>query len=157
MSRISLEQLADIEEIKQLKYKYCRFCDDGYDPDGIASCYAENGGLGGTPEKPQIQGREALRNLFRTQSQLFPFAIHSVHNPIIEVTGDHATGSWQLFQPCTINRPEGLEAAWIAGSYSDIYVREAGRWVFEWVNTSLHFVTPFSDGWIKTPMAMPGM
>lgn len=155
MPTFSYEQLSDIEEIKQLRYKYCRYCDDSYDPDGIASCYAENGGLGGTPEKPLIKGREAIKNIFLTQSDVFPFAIHTVSNPIIEVNGDRATGLWQLFQPCTINRPDGPEAVWIAGTYSDIYVREQGRWVFEWVDTTLLFVTPHRDGWVKTPMAMP--
>ena len=38
-----VQRLEDIEEIKQLKAAYCRFCDDGYDPDGIASLFTDDG------------------------------------------------------------------------------------------------------------------
>jgi hypothetical protein len=151
----SLVYLRDIEEIRQLKYRYCAYCDDGYDADGIASCYAKNGAFGSRIGEPHVQGRDAIRDAFRGQSKIFPFAMHRVSNPIIEVTGDRATGAWTLFQPCTVNRPDGPEAAWIAGGYSDIYVREDGQWLFEFVAIKMHFVTPYADGWVKTPMAMP--
>ena len=35
-----LTHLEDVREIEQLKYRYASFCDDGYNPDGIASLFA---------------------------------------------------------------------------------------------------------------------
>ena len=149
-----LRYLRDIEEIRQLKYRYCAYCDDGYDPDGIASCYTRDGAFGTIPSEPHVRGRDAIRAVFREQPKIFPFAVHNVGNPIISVDGDRAAGKWQLFQPCTINQPDGPEAAWISGEYSDIYVREEGEWLFEWVGIKMLFVTPYADGWVKTPMAL---
>ena len=41
-----LQVLEDIEAIKRLKARYCAQCDDGYNPDGIASLFVEDGGVG---------------------------------------------------------------------------------------------------------------
>ena len=38
-----LQVLEDIEAIKRLKARYCAFCDDGYNPDGIAGLFVEDG------------------------------------------------------------------------------------------------------------------
>ncbi|MBV8360284.1 MAG: nuclear transport factor 2 family protein, partial [Deltaproteobacteria bacterium] len=37
------QRLEDIENIKQLKARYCAFCDDNYNPQGIASLFTEDG------------------------------------------------------------------------------------------------------------------
>ena len=38
-----IQRLEDIEAIRNLKAKYCAFCDDGYDADGIASLFVDDG------------------------------------------------------------------------------------------------------------------
>ena len=38
-----VERLNAIEDIKQLKARYCQLCDAGYDPDGIAAMFVEEG------------------------------------------------------------------------------------------------------------------
>ena len=38
-----VQRLTDIEDIKQLKLRYAFFCDDNYNPDGLASCFTEDG------------------------------------------------------------------------------------------------------------------
>ncbi len=38
-----LQSLEDQEAIRRLKMHYARFCDAGYDPDGIASLFMEDG------------------------------------------------------------------------------------------------------------------
>ena len=37
-----LKVIEDIEEIKRLKARYCAYCDDNYDADGIASLFIES-------------------------------------------------------------------------------------------------------------------
>jgi len=47
--------------------------------------------------------------LLRQSAKAFPFAIHNVMNPMIEVSGDAARGRWHLLQPLTMAR--GNQAA----------------------------------------------
>ena len=104
-----LKVLEDIEEIKVLKRRYCAYCDDNYDVDGLISLFTEDaawdGGIRGKNE-----GREEIRKFFQNAPQRLPFAIHMVLNPIIEVNGDTANGTWYLFQPCTF--ADGNRAVW---------------------------------------------
>jgi hypothetical protein len=47
LTKLTLEQrlarMESIEEIKQLKARYAHHLDNGYDPQGIASLFAEDG------------------------------------------------------------------------------------------------------------------
>src|SRR5262245_66436627 len=80
MSRLEqLEQrvwaLEDVNAIRHLKTRYAAYCDDHYNPDGIAALFTagavwESQGLG------RFEGREAIRALFRGASHIFSFAIH---------------------------------------------------------------------------------
>jgi len=55
-----VRRLEDIEAVKQLKYRYAAFCDQDYDPDGLAPLFTENaiwdGGIMG-----RYEGRDAIR------------------------------------------------------------------------------------------------
>ena len=134
--------LEDIEEIKKLKARYCAYCDDSYDADGIAGLFTEDavwdGGIRG-----RADGREEIRQFFQRAPQRLPFAVHMVMNPIIEVNGDAATGVWYLFQACTYSE----------GRYDEEYVRVGGQWKFRSLKLTSHFWTPFDEGWAKTKFA----
>ena len=142
-----IKALEDIEEIKKLTARYCAYCDDSYDADAIADLFTEDavwdGGMRGRAE-----GREGIRDFFARSSQRLPFAIHMVMNPIIEVEGDTAKGTWYLFQPCTF--AEGDQAVWGSARYDDEYVRINGRGMFQNLKLTSHFWTPFDQGWVKT-------
>ena len=79
MAELTLEQqvarLAAIEDIKQMKARYCHYADHGYDPDGLASLFVEDahwdGGQFGVYE-----GREAIREFFTGIGDDIVFAIH---------------------------------------------------------------------------------
>jgi ketosteroid isomerase-like protein len=142
-----IKAIEDIEEIKKLKARYCAYCDDSYDADGIAELFTEDaiwdGGIRGRAE-----GREGIRDFFTRASQRLPFAIHMVMNPLIEVEGDTAKGTWYLFQACTF--AAGDQAVWGSARYDDEYVRIDGRWMFQNLKLTSHFWTPFDQGWVKT-------
>ena len=89
-------RLADIEKIKNLEARY-------YDADGIASLFIEDGIFDGGLSRPVSEGREAVRQRFQGDPERIPFAVHMVMNPIIEVDGNTAKGSWYLFQTCTFS------------------------------------------------------
>ena len=84
-------------------------------------------------------------------SRTRPFAIHMVLNPVIEVDGDEATGTWYLFQPCTY--AEGNQAVWGSARYDEEYVKVDGRWMFKYLTLTSHFWTPFDKGWVETQFA----
>ncbi len=141
-----IQVLEDVEAIKKLKARYCLYCDNNYDADGIAALFTEDAVWdGGTFGK--CEGREAIRTFFRGAPKIFPFAIHQVMNPIIEVQGDKATGSWYLFQPATL--AEGNQAVWLAARYAEEYVRVGGEWKFKHLKVSASFLTPYEQGWAK--------
>ena len=145
-----LKALEDVEEIKRLKARYCGYCDDNYDADAIAGLFTEDavwdGGIRG-----RADGREEIRRFFVRASQRLPFAVHMVMNPIIEVDGDTAKGSWYLFQACTY--AEGDQAVWGSGRYEEEYVRVNGKWMFQNLKLTSFFWTPFDQGWAKTRFA----
>src|SRR5215471_14190058 len=111
-----VQMLEDVDAIKRLKHRYCAYCDDNYNPDGIAGLFVEDavwdgGGFG------RYAGRDAIRNFFRGAPKLFSFAAHQVLNPIIKVDGNRATGEWKLFQPCTLEGKGGPRAMWLSAIY----------------------------------------
>jgi SnoaL-like domain len=144
-----VRRLEDIEALKQLKHRYAAFCDQNYDPDGLAPLFTDNaiwdGGAMG-----RYEGREAIRTFFSEADKVVPFAIHHVTNPIIEVDGDRAAGRWYLWQPCIFSPPG--EALWMAGRYFDKYRREEGVWRFEHVQIELRMLSPYEAGWARLRM-----
>jgi hypothetical protein len=141
-----IQTLEDIEAIKRLKARYCGYCDNGYEPDSIASLFTEDGvwdgGLFGRSE-----GREAIRKFFSGASKMLPFALHYVMNPIIEVNGNTAKGTWYLFQTCTF--AEGNQAVWGAAKYTEEYVKQGSEWKFKNLKVDSAFWTPYDQGWAK--------
>jgi ketosteroid isomerase-like protein len=143
-----LRALEDAEEIKRLKIRYAAACDNNYDADAIAELFAEDaiwdgGSLG------KAVGRGKIRAFFRRAPEFFPFAIHHVMNPLIEVNGDRATGQWYLLQPATMAK--GNQAVWLAATYHDEYVRLDGKWMFQHLQVTAKFLTPYDQGWAKKP------
>ena len=141
-----IQTLEDIEEVKRLKHRYCAACDDNFNADAIASLFTENAVWDGG-DFGKLEGREAIRSFFQKASQNMPFAIHMVLNPIIEVNGDTAKGTWYLFQSCTFADPD--RAIWGSARYDDEYIRVDGRWMIRNIKVTSNFWTPFDQGWVK--------
>jgi SnoaL-like domain len=143
-----VQTLEDLEAIKKLKARYCLYCDNHYDADGIASLFTEDGVWDGG-DFGKYDGREAIRTFFRGAPKVFPFAIHQVMNPIIDVQSDKATGSWYLFQPATRAEGSQTQAVWLAARYQEEYVRVGSEWKFKHLKVFASFLTPFDQGWVK--------
>jgi hypothetical protein len=120
-----IQRLEDIEAIRQLKARYCAICDDAHDPDRIGGIFAEDGewearGIG------HARGHAEIRALFVGFQRAISYSQHMVMNPVIEVSGDRATGVWYFFGAFTFR--EGNQARWQAARYHDDYVRVNGEW-----------------------------
>jgi len=144
-----IQRLEDLEALKQLKFRYAGYCDRDYDAEHLAPLFTRDavwdGGVLG-----RFEGREAIRDFFAGASAVMPFAIHHVTNPVIEVSGDRATGQWYLWQPCV--HSTGNQALWMAGRYDDEYHREDGEWRFAHVKIDLRMLSPYEHGWSEARM-----
>ena len=141
----TVQRLADIEDIKQLKARYASACDDDYDADRLAALFAEDAVWDGSI-MGYAEGREAIREFFANASSQVPFAVHQVSNPLIEVDGDTATGQWFLWQPMVF----GDQALWMSAVYNDQYVRIDGQWLYRHLKLTIRMLTPFEEGPAKT-------
>jgi hypothetical protein len=149
-----LQRLEDIEAIKQLKARYCEICDSNHDPERIASVFAKDGiwesisnpgsgqdGLG------IARGHEQIRELFTEFQKLFSFSQHNLMNPVIEVDGSQARGSWYLFGPFTMR--ESNEATWGACRYRDDYEKIGGQWKHKHLRAEIQLLAPYGKGWAR--------
>jgi hypothetical protein len=142
-STSSIARLIDIEDIRRLKYQYAALCDENYNPEKLADLFTSDaiwdGGIFGIQT-----GQAAIRDFFASSEKLVEYAIHYVGNPIIDVNGDTAKGSWYLWQRLVVR--EKRQAYWLIAKYSDDYVRVDGRWKFAHVRLIVESFTRYEDG-----------
>ncbi|WP_290815364.1 nuclear transport factor 2 family protein [Halovivax sp.] len=87
--------------------------------------------------------------------EILPFTRHTVHNPLIEVDGDTATGKWYL--DCPTITGDG-EAIWLQGTYEHEFRRADGEWLISKFTFEPTYATPFDRGWAEQPFVedIPG-
>ena len=146
-----VETLESVEAIKRLKHQYCAYCDDGYDADGIAAQFVEDGIWDGGDDFGRYEGREAIHAHFNRVSSQIVFAGHLVMNERLDVDldSDSARGRWWIIMPATIVMEGVKTAVWLLGEYDDRYVRRDGTWMFESLTVDIHFIKPHKDGWVE--------
>lgn len=153
-----IKRLEDIEEIKKLKATYCYLCDAGLDKpenrDELLSRFTDNATVDfGLGEGSRFEGPEGLKLFFGTVvPSAVSFCIHMVHNPIIEVSGDRATGRWYYEAPTT-DTATG-KAQWMMGTYFEEYVRDNGEWKFQSIKTVWKYISPYDEGWARNRGAL---
>lgn len=151
--RAILNELRDIEAIKRLKARYCHLVDasrwdelaDLFTEDAICD-YAFFG---------SFEGRDRIVNKFFRElvSSASSFNAHMVHNPVIDVRGDTASGTWYLTAHTTIQPAN--QAVWVMGIYHDEFRRVAGEWRLSSLKFEFKYYTRYEDGWAKMPMWDP--
>lgn len=139
-----LEELRDIEAIKQLKAEYCDVCDDAHDPDRIVGIFTEDCIWEGEGVAT-ARGHAELRALFQDFARRVSFSQHNVFNPRIRVEGDRAWGTWYLLGPFTFR--EGNRALWVAVRYEEEYVKQDGRWKIRHLRGIGRMAAPHELGW----------
>jgi hypothetical protein len=142
--RIAL--MEDIEAIRKLKARYCAVCDNDHNPDDIVKLFALDGiwegdGIG------SHKGHAAIRALFESFRARISFSQHNVMNPVIEVNGDRAHGTWYFLGPFTFRK--GNRAMWLAARYEEDYVRVGGEWKFQHLRAIGRMAAPYETGWAK--------
>jgi hypothetical protein len=123
---LSLQDLVDIRDCEQLKYRYCRLLDQKrFDELGellVEDCTVSYGGGAIT-----LRGRATVTDyLQKAMGDTRILTSHLVSHPEIDVRGDEATASWALVD-VVIHQDSGV-AIRGASYYDDRYVRTPAGW-----------------------------
>jgi ketosteroid isomerase-like protein len=124
----TLQQLSDIEDIRQLKHRYFRAIDTG-DAALLATLFTEDVTIDyrGGAYRAQLQGRANMLDFIGTAFNSDIVAQHHGHSPEISMTGDHtATGTWYLED--RFIDPERQQDTVGTALYRDRYRRDPDGW-----------------------------
>jgi len=138
-----IRELADTEAIRDLARLYAHYVWRN-DAAAVVDLFAEDGEMDTSLEAP-ITGKAALLEAFERMiggGDFQPF----VHNHVIDLTGDEATGT------CYVDLRATQDGKSMIGSgfYEDCYVREQGTWKIQSRELTLRFFVPLADGWVGT-------
>ncbi|MBV8981946.1 MAG: nuclear transport factor 2 family protein [Acidimicrobiia bacterium] len=137
-----LQQLLDIEAIKQLKARYFR-CMDTKDWSGFRDVFTDDAVL-----EAEGRVREGGENIAGFISKLLAdvVTVHHGHMPEITLTGpDTATGVWAMFD--YVEFPDHPEASFRGyGHYAEEYVRGDGGWRIRHLTLTRLRVDPLGGG-----------
>lgn len=100
-----------------------------------------------------VTSKPALLEVLRKTEESTAMMVHMLTTPLIEIDGDRATGSWYLFGMVTSKTPDGEAARWVHGRYDNAYARVGEQWKISRLSYRYTFLTPYDEGWAKTPMA----
>jgi hypothetical protein len=125
----ALRRLLDLEEIKQLKARYCLYLDTK-EWDAWGELFTEDIVVEGT--KQPDGGRDAFVNGV-SESLADVQSCHQVHSPIIEFAGEgRARGVWAMFDDLRFPEghpwSEGYRRRVGYGHYEEEYRNEDGAW-----------------------------
>jgi len=142
-SEALLRKLADEAAIRDLASRYAH-CVWRKDVEGAVGLFAPDAEMD-TGDRPPIKGTKALREAYRAiiaGSAFQPF----VHNHLIELHGDNATGV------CYLDLRASVEGKSMIGSghYEDEYVRLDGEWKFLSRKLRMDYFVPLHDGWAES-------
>jgi hypothetical protein len=139
---LTVEELLQIEEIKNLRVMYSHHFDAG-DIDSLASLFCEDAVCEfGEAYGGDWVGRKAIHenySRFATDG-IAPFTFaHAVTNPWIRIlSDDRANGRWYFLD---LDLSKGTENPLkLFGIYDDVYQKVDGRWLIE--RTRIDFVWP---------------
>ena len=91
------------------------------------------------------QGRSEIEALYREVVGGSPFIKQFIHNHVIRVEGDTATGLSYLDARTVANG----ESLLVAARFDDEYVRQAGEWKFRSLALKVYFAVPVAEGWAE--------
>jgi hypothetical protein len=144
---MSLQQLEDIEHIRQLKYRYCR-CIDTANIEELRELFTEDAGVcyvGGS-YRFEVQGRDRILEAISGAFHAEAIAFHHVNHPEIAiVSATEATGTWYLKDWFLDLRHKIITDG--SALYKDRYVKRDGRWLIQFASYERIFeiVTPVTE------------
>jgi SnoaL-like domain len=143
-----VQELVDREEIRELVATYAHRIAHG---PAAGDLFADDGAYinRGTPELPprEVRGRADLDEYFCDRTGWAERPLPMIHNHIISVHGDEATGICSVEIRATAKGTSILAS----GYYLDRYRRDGRRWKFVERDVSFFHWVPLQHGWAKGP------
>jgi len=140
-----IQVLEDLEEIKRLKVRFAKYCDDNYNPEKLGELFTEDAVWGGQSSE-EFRGKKAIIEHFVEVSRNATFTCHRVVAPDITVEGDNAHGTWYGMATGILSNGKGF---WSSCLYQDEYKKVNGKWLMSNVQVSLFYRSPYEGGWAK--------
>jgi hypothetical protein len=139
-----IRELADREEIRDLIATYAHRMARGPD---VADLFTDDGayvnrGNGSRPRR-EVRGRAALDEYYGDRSGWRDLPLPMIHNQLIAVDGDEATGICSV----EIRLVENGDSVVVSGYYKDRFRREDGHWKFTEREVSYFHWVPLHQGW----------
>jgi len=139
-----VSRLEDRVLITELKYRYGYYLDRGR-RDEFVDLFTDDCRLSFSREGlDSFEGREQLDDFLDGVDSQRDFMAHMFHNPIIDVDGDRAEGTWYFEAALTDHDGTAL---WAQGRYDDVYRRVDGEWKIHRTTTTYHYSTDYEGGW----------
>lgn len=148
-------RLEDREAIRNLKHQYARYCDNGYDADGMVGLFTEDA-IWESNAFGTYHGSDEIYGFISRIGDEIVWALHFMCNPIIDVAADgrSARGTWLLIEPATmvgVGRRSSQDAVIVTANYEDTFVKRDGEWKFKYVKASFQQVSNLDQGWVRQP------
>lgn len=128
---MTLQQLADLEAIKRLKYAYCR-CIDTANIEELKTLFTEDASVRyeGGSYLFETQGRDSIIGAIQYAFHAEAVAQHHVNHPEIDFVSDtEATGVWYLKDWFLDLKLRIITDG--AAFYRDTYVKRGGKWLIQ--------------------------
>lgn len=126
-----LQQVVDLNEIQVLLARYCHGIDKKIE-DLFMSIWADEASY--VLPRGEATGRDAIRELVHKVWREVPKCHHHITNPLIEVDGDRAAGTTDVFY---YRQTADDVLQLLSGTYSVEFAKVDG----EWRTTSLRFAS----------------
>jgi len=156
MSSKTIQQLSDIEDIKQLKARYCRLIDqkqwDELETNFVANASIEIAGAPGGAEDTQTfsSAHAFIEGLRQLMGPLV--SVHQVHAPEIELLDpETARGTWTVSDRLVFPEGSPLKILQGWGIYHETYAKVSGTWRFARVKLERLLVEPVEGTVWKDP------
>jgi hypothetical protein len=107
-----------------------------------ADLFCIDGTWDGGPGLGRATGRAAIADVLSNST--LSFSRHLFVKPRIEVSGDQATGRWDVLCPC--RRKDG-SSWWMCGYEDDEYARIDGVWLHRSMTLTTVLMSPVADDW----------
>jgi ketosteroid isomerase-like protein len=150
MSTRTLQILNDIEDLKQLKARYCRLIDQKkwteLEADFVTDAAIEIAGAPGGADDTQkfTSARAFIEGLRQLMGPLV--SVHQVHAPEIEILdAEYAQGTWTISDRLVFPEGNPLKVLHGWGIYHETYRKISGTWRFATVRLERLLVEPVAS------------
>jgi hypothetical protein len=150
----SVRTLQDIEEIKKLQRIYGYYLEH-WQWEEIIDLFSENTESVEVGDLGVFLGKEGVEKCFRREN-VPPEFLHVMMqlSGVVDVDpgGKTAKGRWYGFGLEALPLADVVRPVLSSGIYENEYVKEAGKWRFKKLHWFRIFLSPFEEGWVKTPV-----